>query len=100
MNKKQVSGKSVQYNKLEPALCLELRTIVKALSLPGKGLLAADESPSSLEERFKNFNLENSETTRRDYRQMLFSTDKVSLKLKIDLLFMKKKIYALYMYLG
>ncbi|XP_033216412.1 fructose-bisphosphate aldolase-like [Belonocnema kinseyi] len=74
--KSKVSGKSVQYNKLEPALRLELRTIVKALSLPGKGLLAADESPSSLGERFKLLDLENSETTRRDYRQMLFSTDK------------------------
>ena len=63
---------------MEPALCFELRKIVEALSESGKGLLAADESPSSLDERFRKLNLENTETTRRDFREMLFSADKVS----------------------
>lgn len=62
---------------LEPALCQELQKIVDALIVPGKGLLASDESPSSLQKRFDDLGVENTETNRRDYRQMLFSADKV-----------------------
>lgn len=75
--KKNSTDAIMEFKKMEPALCLELKTIVKALSVPGKGILAADESPASLEERFRNLNLENSEITRRDYREMLISTDEV-----------------------
>ncbi|XP_029053352.1 fructose-bisphosphate aldolase-like, partial [Osmia bicornis bicornis] len=72
----QISSPITKYTELDPALCLELRKIVNTLIAPGKGLLASDESPTSLEKRFDELNIENSETTRRDYRQMLFTADK------------------------
>ncbi|XP_043462010.1 fructose-bisphosphate aldolase-like [Leptopilina heterotoma] len=79
---------------MEPALCLELKTIVKALSIPGKGILAADESPASLEERFLNMNLENTEITRRDYREMLISTEEAELSQYISgILFHHETLY-------
>lgn len=53
----------------------ELRDIANALVAPGKGLLAADESVPTLGKRFKGINLENTEENRRNYRQLLFSTD-------------------------
>src|SRR4051794_23437639 len=51
----------------------DLATIAQALVAPGKGILAADESTSTIEKRFKSINLGNSETNRRDYREMLFT---------------------------
>ncbi|XP_018395785.1 PREDICTED: fructose-bisphosphate aldolase-like isoform X2 [Cyphomyrmex costatus] len=63
-------------SKLESALCLELQKIVKSISAPGKGLLACDESPSNLEERFQEIGINNTESTRRAYREMLLSADK------------------------
>lgn len=63
---------------LDPALCQELHKIIETIAAPGKGLLACDESPLSLDERFHLLGIENTESTRRDYREMLFSTDKVA----------------------
>src|SRR5438128_8493 len=51
----------------------ELNAIASALVAPGKGILAADESHPSIEKRFQSINLPNSETARRDYREMLFT---------------------------
>ncbi|XP_076276205.1 fructose-bisphosphate aldolase [Lasioglossum baleicum] len=45
----------------------------------GKGLMACDESPSSLNARFDELGIENTETQRRDYRQMLFTADESQL---------------------
>ena len=53
-----------------------------ALVVRGKGLLACDESPSSLQKRFDDLGVENTEINRRNYRQMLFSADKVVICLK------------------
>lgn len=77
-NARQISSPLIEYTELDPALCLELQNIVETLAAPGKGLLACDESPASLDERFQQFGLENTESTRRDYRQMLLSADKVA----------------------
>lgn len=41
---------------------------------PGKGLLAADESNASCAKRFEALNIPCTETTRRNYREMLFTT--------------------------
>jgi fructose-bisphosphate aldolase class I len=41
---------------------------------PGKGILAADESTSTIKKRFDAIGLANSEEARRDYREMLFRT--------------------------
>ena len=43
---------------------------------PGKGILAADESTGTIQKRFDEIGVENTEDNRRDYREMLFRTDK------------------------
>lgn len=49
------------------------RTIAE-LTAPGKGILAADESTGTIEKRLKAVNVASTEETRRDYRELLFST--------------------------
>ena len=46
----------------------------QALVAPGKGILAADESTRTIGSRFVQLGIENTETNRRDYREMLFTT--------------------------
>ncbi len=48
-------------------------SLQKAMAAPGKGLLAADESTGTIGKRFAAIKLENNETNRRDYRQLLFT---------------------------
>jgi fructose-bisphosphate aldolase class I len=52
----------------------ELIATAKAIAHPGKGILAADESTGTIGKRFDATNLENNETNRRNYRQLLFTT--------------------------
>jgi len=52
----------------------ELIANARAISTPGKGILAADESTGTIGNRFKNINLENTESNRRAYRELLFTT--------------------------
>ena len=52
-----------------------LKDIAAALIAPGKGILAADESPRTIGSRFDSVGVENTETNRRDYRETLFSAD-------------------------
>lgn len=52
----------------------ELETIAKALIAPGKGILAADESQTTIEKRFSAVELASTEESRRAYREMLFTT--------------------------
>ncbi|XP_065892598.1 fructose-bisphosphate aldolase C-like [Dysidea avara] len=54
----------------------ELSGIAKAIVAPGKGLLAADEPPKTMENRFSSIGVENTEENRRAYREVLFTTDK------------------------
>lgn len=70
---RQVVDTVTTYTRLEPSLQEELQRIVEALSAPGKGILDIDESPSSFDSRFRDINLDNTEYTRRDYREMLVS---------------------------
>ena len=53
----------------------ELEATVRAMIARGKGLLAADESSGTIKKRFDSIGLESTETNRRDYRQMLFTTE-------------------------
>jgi fructose-bisphosphate aldolase class I len=46
------------------------------MTAKGKGLLAADESTSTIGNRFKSINVENVEENRRAYRDLLFSVSK------------------------
>jgi fructose-bisphosphate aldolase class I len=52
-----------------------LEDIAVKMVANGKGLLAADESTGTIKKRFDSISLESTETSRRDYREMLFRTD-------------------------
>ena len=52
----------------------ELNDIAQALVAPAKGILAADESTNTIRRRFDSINVESTEQSRRDYREMLFRT--------------------------
>lgn len=55
-------------------LMTELGSTITALMVRGKGLLAADESNTTIAARFRPFAIEPTEENRRSYRQMLFTT--------------------------
>lgn len=52
----------------------DLENTVAELIAPGKGILAADESVGTIEKRFKAVNVVSTQESRRDYRELLFST--------------------------
>jgi fructose-bisphosphate aldolase class I len=52
----------------------ELERIAKAMVSQGRGILAADESSSTIKKRFDKIALESTEENRRSYREMLFTT--------------------------
>ena len=49
----------------------DLNRVAQAMVLPGKGLLAADESSGTIKKRFDAIKGESTEDSRRDYREML-----------------------------
>ena len=51
-----------------------LEDIAQAMVAKGKGLLAADESSGTIKKRFDSIKAESTATSRRDYRQLLFSS--------------------------
>src|SRR5258706_12677847 len=50
----------------------ELVRTAKAMVAKGKGILAADESSGTIKKRFDAIGIESSDSSRRDYREMLF----------------------------
>ncbi len=52
-----------------------LEDIAVAMVANGRGLLAADESTATIKKRFDSIGLESTETSRRDYREMLLRSD-------------------------
>ena len=52
----------------------ELNKVASAMTAPGKGILAADESSGTIKKRFDAIKVESTEDNRRDYREMLFRT--------------------------
>ena len=54
---------------------MQLEDTTRALAAPGKGILAADEALNTIGSRFKAVGIESTEETRRNYRQMLFTTE-------------------------
>lgn len=54
----------------------ELNTIANKMVAPGKGILAADESTGTIQKRFDKIGVTNNEDNRRDYRELLFRTEK------------------------
>jgi len=65
---------ATHYSPLPAELQRELADIAKAIVAPGKGILAADESTSTIGKRFSTIGIENNEENRRKYRQLLFQT--------------------------
>ncbi|KAL5275950.1 hypothetical protein ACFFRR_001651 [Megaselia abdita] len=53
----------------------ELSRIAQAIVAPGKGILAADESVSTMGKRLADIGVENNDDNRRQYRQLLFTTN-------------------------
>lgn len=53
----------------------ELESIANAMVADQKGILAADESTGTIKKRFDSINTESTAESRRDYREMLFTTD-------------------------
>ncbi len=51
-----------------------LETIAKALTADGKGILAADETVGTLTKRFEKLKILSTPESRRDYRELLFTT--------------------------
>tara|TARA_A100001015_G_C14972335_1_gene705701 strand:+ start:523 stop:1539 length:1017 start_codon:yes stop_codon:yes gene_type:complete len=51
-----------------------LATTAQQMSVPGKGILAADESTQTITKRFNTINVESTEEHRRRYRELLFTT--------------------------
>jgi len=54
----------------------ELNKIANKMVAPGKGILAADESTGTIQKRFDKIGVPNTEDNRRDYRELLFRTEK------------------------
>ena len=52
-----------------------LEAVAEAMVIPGKGILAADESTGTIGGRLSQINTENSSETRNAYRDLLFSAD-------------------------
>jgi fructose-bisphosphate aldolase, class I len=54
----------------------ELNKVANAMVQPGKGILAADESSSTIQKRFEAIGVESTADNRRDYRELLFRSTK------------------------
>ena len=53
----------------------KLEEVAEAMVLPGKGILAADESTGTISSRLSQINTESSFETRNAYRDLLFSAE-------------------------
>ena len=53
----------------------ELNKVAEAMVAPGRGILAADESTSTIKKRFDAIGVESTPISRRDYREMLFRSN-------------------------
>ncbi|KAL8272995.1 hypothetical protein Esti_003048 [Eimeria stiedai] len=67
--------KEDQLTELPQDIAAELASTAKAIAAPGKGILAADESTGTIQKRFNSIGVQNDETLRAAYRDLLFSTE-------------------------
>jgi len=65
----------------------ELRATAIAMTKPGKGLLACDESTGTVGTRLESVGLENNENNRRTWRNLLFTTEGISTYISGAILF-------------
>ena len=54
---------------------VEISQTLDVLSVPGKGILAADESTPTIKKRFESVGVESTPETRHHYRHSLFSSE-------------------------
>ena len=54
----------------------ELNKVAEAMVAPGRGILAADESSGTIKKRFDAIGVDSTADSRRDYREMLFRSDR------------------------
>lgn len=66
-----------KYDAAVPELKEELKRIAEQIVAPGKGILAADESTTTIGKRLQDISVENNENNRKAYRELLFTTAKV-----------------------
>eukprot|EP00834_Sanchytrium_tribonematis_P003939 NODE_172_length_14331_cov_0.709177.p4 type:complete len:308 gc:universal NODE_172_length_14331_cov_0.709177:11851-10928(-) len=62
-------------NALTPDQKKALQEIASKIVADGKGILAADESTGTIGKRFSGINVENTESNRQQYRQLLFTSE-------------------------
>lgn len=55
----------------------QLQNTIEKMGMPGKGLLAADESTATITKRFDALKIPCTVDTRRDYRELLLSTENI-----------------------
>ncbi|XP_076336554.1 fructose-bisphosphate aldolase-like isoform X1 [Tachypleus tridentatus] len=67
----------VHFNYLSEEEQTKLRQTAETIVAPGKGILAADESTSTMGKRLAGIGVENTEENRRQYRQLLFTSDEI-----------------------
>jgi len=70
---------STKFSYLPDQMQGELKSITKSICRPGCGILAADETPKAMAQRFESLNIPNTPEVRRKYRQLLFTCPKESL---------------------
>lgn len=58
----------------------QLAQVAQAMTANGKGILAADESSSTIKKRFDAIGVASTEETRRDYREFMFRSDEAMRK--------------------
>jgi len=58
----------------------ELNRVAEAMTAPGRGILAADESTSTIKKRFDAIGVESTADSRRDYRELLFRSQEAMSK--------------------
>lgn len=55
-----------------------MKQTIQSIVQPGKGILAADMSPGSIDKQFAKIGVDNTAETRRAYREMLFTTPELN----------------------
>jgi len=58
----------------------ELNKVAEAMTAPGRGILAADESTGTIKKRFDSIGVDSTADTRRDYRELLFRSNEAMSK--------------------
>ena len=68
----------MSFNTASATLPAEMESTIRALVMPGRGILAADESQTTIAKRFANFSIAPTEENRRRYRQLFITAPRLS----------------------